>query len=333
MARVVLSENIHELIIVLCIMVAFISFLVVFHSNQLRHPILNSLRFSLLSIIGFYALYLWFEPDGISLGFWALSRFGEVMILLSMIYLYAQLPVSGLRMTMLSLTVTLGASLFLIDRRENLDELCLSCGLSPLLITFHALIIIGGLIGLILLYQPANRISLFSFRNLRVGLAIIIIRELFLLFDYYLAFPFPIIADGMTLILYSLIYRTFVVDLIKYPYRALIEQNEQLEKSMNRLLLLSQEAQVQSSTSVERARYIHKISHELKNPISVLYGGLQLIGYYTEREDETGTAKLQTYLTAMEKNCDQLIELIDKIGRTIGPDSEEKEQSYDKGAF
>lgn len=325
MARIVISENIHELIIVLCVMVAFISFLVVFHTKQLRRPILNCLHLSLLSIIGFYALYLWFQPVEISLVFWALSRFGEVMVLLSMIYIYVQLPFFGLRMMMFSLTVALGASLFLISRWDNLDELCLTCGLSPFHITFHALIVMGGLIGLILLSQPANRISHFSYQNLRIGLFIIAVRELFLFLSGYFKGPFPLYADVLTLILYYLIYRTLVVDLIKFPYQFLIEQNEQLEKSMNRLFLLNQEAEVQSRTSVDRSQYVRRISHELKNPVSVLYGCIQLIGYYAEHEQETGSAKLQTHLTAMEKNCDQLIELIDKIGRTISPESEWEE--------
>lgn len=62
-----------------------------------------------------------------------------------------------------------------------------------------------------------------------------------------------------------------------------------------------------------KTEFFSNMSHELRTPLNILLSSLQLIGMYTERENNINIASIRKYTGIMKQNCYRLLRLINNL--------------------
>ncbi|ERI90488.1 PAS domain S-box protein [Clostridiales bacterium oral taxon 876 str. F0540] len=62
-----------------------------------------------------------------------------------------------------------------------------------------------------------------------------------------------------------------------------------------------------------KTEFFSNMSHELRTPLNILLSSLQLIGMYTERENNINIRSIRKYTSIMKQNCYRLLRLINNL--------------------
>ena len=87
-------------------------------------------------------------------------------------------------------------------------------------------------------------------------------------------------------------------------------KTKQLEKEINsNAELLNKTIELEKSKS----RYFVNLSHELRTPLNVINGTTQLVNNIGNKDNDIGVEKVEYHMNVIDKNCKQLLGLIDNI--------------------
>lgn len=301
-----------RIVAILCVGVSLISFLAVLNANQLNIPRINWIGFGLLASMIFNAFFLRFHPSDVSILFTSVARLTEVMVLLSIVFWIGNLSLTNLQTISFTVALTLGISILLIYQQSLLNDSLLHTNLMLVVTSVRSVTLLVAFISLVALYQPQRKNIIFSYRDIRMSLLLLIPQEISYLLSDLISTVLAVYGDVLTVCFYFYLYRVIFISLVRYPYQVLSEQKALLSVTAEQMNALSQVIRNAKMTDQNKHLYIRQLSHELKNPLNVLYCGVQLIRAYSSHED-IESPKLQGHLEAMEKNCNQLVELIDSM--------------------
>lgn len=307
-------EEIHIFVLNLCTAMAFTGFLIAIHSAQSRLSEFMWISVGFLAIVIYNASYMSLYPAEFSEVFRNLARVTEAMILLSVVFKVDPPHLPKLFYIFLTAALSVGISLFLIYFRSMVESVFTNYfNLYLLTSVVRSIIVLISVISLFALTPQLERKGYVSYLDLRLALLVNIPRELILLFVGSITPFWEIYGNLLTLFFYYFLYRAVISSSLNYPHYMLKQQMDRLESVSSHIVTLNQKLEAADMEINKKNGYLATLSHDLKNPISVLYGGIQLLAMYYSRDTISNRDKLSSYLETMEKNCDQMANLLDSV--------------------